>query len=91
MTRFGMAPAGGQVRQAALAANDKASVLFIVDRAALEMGYPIHVVDLDEQSRQPFRCIARELWGVENNLNISNMDWEEFAERTDDGVFRGFS
>jgi hypothetical protein len=28
---------------------------------------------------------------VENNLNISNMDWEEFAsEVSDDGVFRGF-
>ncbi|MFF1831190.1 DUF6924 domain-containing protein [Paenarthrobacter sp. NPDC058233] len=25
-------------------------------------------------------------------MNISNMDWEEFAESTDhDGVFRGFS
>jgi hypothetical protein len=28
---------------------------------------------------------------VENNLNISNMDWEEFASQAgDDGVFRGF-
>ena len=80
-----------QVRQAALKANDEVSVLFIVDRAALEPGYPIQVIDLDD-ARQPFRCIARELWGVENNLNISNMDWEEFAEITDDdGVFRGFS
>lgn len=81
-----------QVRQAALEANDPVSVLFIVDRAALEPGYPIQVIDLDDDARQPFRCIARELWGVENNLNISNMDWEEFAESTDhDGVFRGFS
>lgn len=80
-----------QIRQAALEANDQVSVLFIVDRAALEPGYPIMVIDLDEDSRQPFRCIARELWGVENNLNIANMDWEEFAESTDDdGVFRGF-
>jgi len=31
------------------------------------------------------------LWGVENNLNISNMDWEEFASAVDEGgVFRGF-
>ncbi|WP_256127740.1 hypothetical protein [Arthrobacter sp. SDTb3-6] len=81
-----------QVRQAAIKANDQVSVLFIVDRAAMERGYPIQVIDLDDDARQPFRCIASELWGVENNLNISNMDWEEFAGRTDDdGVFRGFS
>ena len=80
-----------QIRQAALEANDQAAVLFIIDRAALEPGYPVKVIDLDEESRKPFRCIARELWGVENNLNISNMDWEQFAECTDDdGVFRGF-
>jgi hypothetical protein len=32
-----------------------------------------------------------ELWGVENNLNIANMDWEDFAGRVDEsGVSRGF-
>lgn len=56
-----------QVRQAALAGNEHASVLFIVDSAALESGYPIHVIDLSHESRRPFRCIARELWGVDNN------------------------
>ena len=41
---------------------------------------------------RPCRCIARELRGVENNPNISNMGWEEFGESTDDdGVFRSFS
>jgi hypothetical protein len=31
------------------------------------------------------------LWGVENNLNIANMGWEEFADAVDeDGTFRGF-
>lgn len=82
-----------QVRQAALNANDEVSVLFIVDRDSLKKpGYPVQIIDLDDDARRPFRCIARELWGVENNLNISNMDWEEFAESTDDdGVFRGFS
>jgi hypothetical protein len=29
--------------------------------------------------------------GVENNLSISNLDWEDFADAVDsDGVFRGF-
>ncbi|XAS68207.1 hypothetical protein V3C33_02430 [Micrococcaceae bacterium Sec5.7] len=80
-----------QVRQAALTAREHAAVLFIVDSLAPEHDYPIQVVDLSEESRPPFRCIARELWGVDNNLNLANMDWEEFANRTDHrGVFRGF-
>jgi hypothetical protein len=81
-----------QVRQAAMAANEHASVLFIVDSVALEPGHAIQVIDLSTESRRQFRCIARELWGVDNNLNIANMDWQEFADRTDrDGVFRGFA
>jgi hypothetical protein len=52
-----------QIREAALEVNQEASVLFIVDRGALEPGNPIQVIDLSEDSRQPFRCIARELWG----------------------------
>jgi hypothetical protein len=32
------------------------------------------------------------MWSVENNLSLSNMGFEEFAESVDeDGVFRGFS
>jgi hypothetical protein len=31
------------------------------------------------------------MWSVENNLALSNMDFEEFATAVDgDGVFRGF-
>jgi hypothetical protein len=38
-----------------------------------------------------FRCIPPELWGIDNNLNIANMDWAEFADAVDEnGVFRGF-
>lgn len=39
---------------------------------------------------EPFRCIARELWGVDNNLNLANLDWEDFDQATIDGVFWGF-
>ncbi|MEO6701722.1 MAG: hypothetical protein ABI140_02000 [Jatrophihabitantaceae bacterium] len=46
--------------------------------------------DLDEE-RSPFRVTAAELWSVENNLNLANMDWDDFAGAADsDGVFRGF-
>jgi hypothetical protein len=80
-----------QVRGAAIASREHAAVLFIVDRLALASEHPILVLDLSGESRPPFRCIARELWSVDNNLNIANMDWDEFANTTDDyGVFRGF-
>jgi len=38
-----------------------------------------------------FRIVPAELWGVENNLAIANMDYDEFADAADaDGIFRGF-
>ena len=78
-------------RRAALVGDVHAAVLFVVDRPALDSDHPVLVVDLSSQARPPFRCVATELWGVDNNLNIANMDWEEFADRVDtDGVFRGF-
>ena len=77
-------------RAAVLASGQQTSVLFLADARAVESsGHEIFVVSLLEDV-EPFRCIARELWGVDNNLNISNMDWEEFANATTDGVFLGF-
>jgi hypothetical protein len=37
---------------------------------------------------QPYGATSpSELWAVENNLNIANMDWQEFAAAVDeDGV-----
>lgn len=74
-----------------------ASVLFIVDSVALSSPEaPILVVDLTQyrlhgRQLEPFRCVPSQLWGVDNNLNISNMDWDDFAANTDDdGIFRGF-
>lgn len=78
--------------RAAVPPNDEgASVLFVADRTALATDdHPILVIDLMSDSA-PFRCVADELWSVDNNLNISNMDWEDFAGAVDaDGVFRGF-
>ncbi|MFJ9391023.1 DUF6924 domain-containing protein [Nocardioides sp. NPDC101246] len=76
--------------QAAPESPYRPAVMFVVDHEALAAEYPILVVDL-VKDRPPFRCIAAELWGIDNNLNISNMDWEEFARVTGpDGVFRGF-
>ena len=66
------------------------SVLFAADEATLASEeFPVVVIDLVE-GRPEFRCIASELWAIENNLNISNMDWEEFSGFVEaDGVYRG--
>jgi hypothetical protein len=74
--------------------DERASVLFIVDSTTVTSPeHPILVVNLErDATSDPIRCIPPELWGIENNLNLSNMDWHEFADAVDsDGVFRGFS
>lgn len=91
------------VKAAAPVGEDGPCLLFIADSITLASPeHPILVVDLDDKilsvaefpdiaDRTPFRCIPSELWAVENNLSISNMDWEDFASEVgDDGVFRGF-
>jgi hypothetical protein len=69
-----------------------ASVLFVADTQALtDDEKPILCIDLTAQPGRAFRCIPAELWGIENNLRIANMDFEEFARCVGpDGVFRGF-
>ncbi|GAB4214988.1 MAG: hypothetical protein OHK0012_14070 [Synechococcales cyanobacterium] len=52
---------------------------------------PILVVDLIHEPGRTFRVIPGEIWAVENNLSIANMDFHDFANSVDpDGVFRGF-
>jgi hypothetical protein len=77
----GLAPKGGDH-----------TFLFIADRIALTGAeWPVLVVDLYDEPGRTFRVIPREMWGVENNLSIANMDYYEFADSVDpDGVFRGF-
>lgn len=80
----------GTVRAGVRSAGRRAAIAFVVDQAALAEGFPILVVDLADDDRRPFRCIAAELWSVDNNLNLANMDWEEFADATDiRGIYRG--
>ena len=53
--------------------------------------HPLLVVDLYEGSGRDFRAIPSQIQGIENNLSIANMDFEEFADAVDeDGIFRGF-
>jgi hypothetical protein len=68
------------------------SFFFVVDRTALtHPEHPVLVIDLMEEPGRAFRVVPREMWAVENNLSIANMDFEGFAENADaDGIFRGF-
>jgi uncharacterized protein DUF6924 len=65
--------------------------LFLVDtRTITDPEHPVVVVDLYDEPGKSFRVIPSEMWGVENNLSLANMDFQEFAEAADrDGVFRG--
>lgn len=72
---------------------------FVADRRAVtDADHPLLVVPvpqadspfLDEPPREQFRVTVANLWSVENNLSLSNMDWEDFAGNAPDGVFRGF-
>ena len=76
---------------ALLPSDHDAAILCVVDqRASSEADHPILVVDLVGERGRNFRCAAAALWGVENNLSIANMDWEDFADNVDaDGVHRG--
>ena len=79
------------LRVSARGSDPRAAVLFVVDREAMIEDHPIQVVDLSDEERPPFRCAANVLWSVDNNLNLANMDWEDFASAVDDdGVHRGF-
>ena len=49
------------------------------------------VIDLADQPGRTFRVIPSEMWSVENNLSLANMDFDEFADAVDAaGIFRGF-
>jgi hypothetical protein len=81
---------------------DHSSVLFVADATTMRSAdHPILVVSTSRFHRDefpdefaamlPFRCVPSKLWSVENNLNLANMDWRDFAGHVDPGgVFRGF-
>ena len=66
--------------------------IVVVDQTAISLpDYPLLIVDLYERSGHEFRAIPSQIQGIENNLSIANMDFEEFAQSVDEsGVFRGF-
>ncbi|MEV7930547.1 hypothetical protein [Kitasatospora sp. NPDC088779] len=67
-------------------------LLVLADTVALASEeQPLLVVNLRADRGHRIRVVARQLWSIENNLSISNMDFAEFTQAADDdGVFRGF-
>lgn len=84
--------AGTQPEQLAASDWHDAPVLFVADaEAQSNPEQPILCVDLLDNPGRAFRCVPSELWGVENNLRLANMEFSDFAESVEaDGVFRGF-
>ncbi|PQO27016.1 DUF6924 domain-containing protein [Blastopirellula marina] len=76
----------------AKAKKDNLPFFFVIDAETIDKEeHPVLVVDASEEPGRTFRVIPSEMWGVENNLSVANMDWEDFADHLDDdGVYRGF-
>jgi hypothetical protein len=90
----GLNPEGLQAMQ-----PDGPMVSFIADKLTLTSDdqpiLAVWVLPRDAEDHEPepypFRVVPSQLWGVENNINLGNMDWEEFTRSVDeDGTFRGF-
>ncbi len=86
------AGAGERELEACARAGPTRSFMFFVDRETLEDDeHPIGVMDLGDEPGRTFRVVPNEMWGVENNLSLANLDFRDFADATAaDGVFRGF-
>jgi hypothetical protein len=73
-------------------------VSFLADETTLTSAeHPVLAVwvlprrDGDQRDLAPFRVVPANLWSVENNINLANMDWVDFTSSAGgDGVFRGF-
>ena len=73
-------------------APDSHRLVFAADRITLtHPEQPILAVYLCATPFLTVRVIPSELWGIENNISLGNMDFEEFVSNADaDGIFRGF-
>jgi hypothetical protein len=79
------------LRSAILDLDRRGVLLYVADTAALAGDHPIQVVDLSRTARQPFRCLARELAGIDGTVTDATMEWEDFADNVEsDGTYRGF-
>ncbi|MBB2940544.1 hypothetical protein FB565_000248 [Actinoplanes lutulentus] len=71
-------------------AGSNHAIAFLVDAKALtHPDSPVLVVNIRDGAT--FRAVPSEMWTVQSNLALANMDWEDFATSVnDDGILRGF-
>jgi len=77
---------------AAAAAGQYRAFMFVIDGVTIrDTDHPVLVIDLRDQPGRTFRVIPSEMWSVENNLSLANMDFDDFAEAVDPaGIYRAF-
>jgi hypothetical protein len=75
-----------------LSAGAPQSILLAVDSITISQpDHPVLIIDLAVEPGRTFRAVPSQIFAIESNLSIANMDWQDFAESVDDdGVFRGF-
>ena len=83
---------GAAVETLVTMAPESQVLLFVADRVTLSSpDQPVLAVYLFDTPFQFLRVIPSELWGIENNISLGNMDFEEFVQNAGpDGIFRGF-
>ncbi|NGM12395.1 DUF6924 domain-containing protein [Verrucosispora sioxanthis] len=77
---------------AAAADDDKLAYLFVADAISMaDIEHSLLAVDLYAEPGRTFRVPAQWYADVSANLSIANMDFDEFADATDEsGTYRGF-
>jgi hypothetical protein len=73
-------------------AGDKVRVVaFLFDAAAAsDKRRALLCINLTSKKVRTIRVLPTEVWSVENNLSLGNMEWRDFANALKDGVFEGF-
>jgi hypothetical protein len=66
--------------------------IMVVDRTTLSHPErPVLFVNLWERAMDEFRAVPAQVGGIQINLSLANMDFEDYAGAADpDGIFRGF-
>jgi hypothetical protein len=73
--------------------RSKCVLLLVADSVTISNpAHPVLVIDAAVEPGRTFRSIPSQVFAIESNLSIGNMDWEDFSSSVDaQGVFRGFA
>jgi hypothetical protein len=75
----------------ALAGDEEGVVAFVFDSAAAsDEKHSLLCINLTSKKVRTMRVLPSEVWSVENNLSLGNMEWSDFASALKEGVFEGF-